>query len=78
MVIKKGYYKIGAVKKVNAVYNAGVIDFYYNNGSGISKKTLDLSSGELSGGTGTGMLYDRAAVTRLKTIGIKGSEMICY
>ena len=78
MVIKKGAVKLGKIPKVQAIYGAGAIIFYYYNGSGISKKTLDLSQNTLSDGASTDMYYDCAAVTLLKTIALKGEEVRCF
>lgn len=78
MQFKKGYIKIGKVPKVQAIYNEGIITFYYNNGSGISKKKLNLAQKTLTDGESTDMFYDRAVETPLKAIAVKGSNVICY
>ena len=78
MKLKKGYLNAGKMPKPMAVYNNGIITAYYHNGSGISKKRINLAEKSATSGASTDMYYDWAVETPNRIIVLKGNIVAVY
>ena len=78
MKLKKGCLNVGRMPKPLAVYNNGIITVYYHNGSGISKKRIDLAQKTATSGASTEMYYDWAVNTPNRAVVIKGNTVAVF
>ena len=75
---KKDYLNIGKLSRPSAVYKDGIITVFYHNGSGISKKKINLADKTATGGASTDMYYDWAVETPQRAVALKGNNISVY